>query len=134
MHIPDNSELKRLILDEAHKSKFPIHHGLSKTYRDLKKSFWWPDMKKDIATYVAQCVVFKKLKIEHQRPGNILQPLEIPMWNRDNISMDFIFVLPCTIGGHDSIWVIVDRLSKSNHFLQVKTSYKVINLARLFVA
>ncbi|XP_058761197.1 uncharacterized protein LOC131634544 [Vicia villosa] len=91
-------------------------------------------MKKEIAEYVSQCSICQQVKIEHQRPGGMLQPLEIPTWKWDSISMDFIVGLPRTRGGYDSIWVIVDRLTKSAHFLPVKTTHKVIHLARLFIA
>ncbi|XP_058769057.1 uncharacterized protein LOC131642912 [Vicia villosa] len=131
MCIPNDSELKRLILDEAHKSRFSIHPGSTKMYQDLRKDFWWPGMKKEIAEYVSQCSICQQVKIEHQRPGGMLQPLEIPTWKWDSISMDFIVGLPRTRGGHDSIWVIVDRLTKSAHFLPVKTTHNVIHLARL---
>lgn len=133
MCVPDNIELKRLIFHEAHKSKLSIHTGSTKMYQDLKKSFQWLGMKRDIAEYVAQCAVCQQVKIKHQKPRGTLQPLEIPMWKWDNISMDFIVGLPRTRGGHDSIWVTVDRSTKSAHFLPVKTTYKVVTLARLFM-
>ncbi|XP_058749773.1 uncharacterized protein LOC131622747 [Vicia villosa] len=91
-----------------------------------------PDFR-DVADYVEQCVICQQVKIEHQRPGGMLQPLDIPVWKWDSISMDFIVGLPRVLGGHDSIWVIVDRLTKSAHFLPVKTTHKVSHLARLFV-
>ena len=91
-------------------------------------------MKRDIAVYVSECAVCQQVKIEHQRPGGLLQPLEIPVWKWDSISMDFAVGLPRTQGGYDSIWVIVDRLTKSAHFLAVKTTYKASHLARLFIA
>src|SRR3954468_22904576 len=133
MFVPNDAELRRLILDEAHKSRFTIHPGSTKMYQDLKGNFWWPGMKRDVANYVEQCVICQQVKIEHQRPGGMLQPLDIPVWKWDSISMDFIVGLPRALGGHDSIWVIVDRLTKSAHFLLVKTTHKVSHLARLFV-
>src|SRR3954464_4124966 len=101
---------------------------------NLLLHFWWPGMKKEIAGYVARCPICQQVKIEHQRPGGMLQPLEIPVWKGDSISMDFIVGLPRAQGGYDSIWVIVDRLTKSAHFLPVKTTHKVMHLARLFIA
>ncbi|XP_058726825.1 uncharacterized protein LOC131598218 [Vicia villosa] len=100
----------------------------------FEERLWWPGMKKEIAEYVARCPICQQVKIEHQRPGGMLQPLEIPVWKWDSISMDFIVGLPRARGGYDSIWVIVDRLTKSAHFLPVKTTHKVIHLARLFIA
>ena len=91
-------------------------------YRDLKQIYWWPGMKKDIAEFVSQCLVCQKAKIEHQKPSGPLQPLEIPEWKWDSISMDFVMGLPRTPSGYDSIWVIVDRLTKSAHFIPVKST------------
>ena len=88
-------------------------------YKDLKATFWWTGMKTDVADYVASCLVCQKVKIEHQRPGGTLDPIDIPQWKWDSISMDFVTHLPRSVRGHDSIWVIVDRLTKCAHFLQL---------------
>jgi hypothetical protein len=122
--VPNDLKLRRLILEEAHKSSFSIHPGATKMYQDLKREFWWPSMKTDIVEFVARCIVCQQIKIEHQRPACLLQPLEIPQWKWEHISMDFVGGLPRTQKGHDSIWVIVDRLTKSAHFLPVKSTYK----------
>jgi hypothetical protein len=90
-------------------------------------------MREDIAEYVARCDTCQRVKAENQRPAGLLQPLEIPTWKWDDISMDFIVGLPRTQRGNDSIWVIVDRLTKVAHFLPVKTSYRVSRLAELYV-
>nr|GFC33292.1 putative reverse transcriptase domain-containing protein [Tanacetum cinerariifolium] len=74
-------------------------------------------MKKDIAMYVSKCLTCSKVKAEHQKPSGLLQQPEIPEWKRENITMDFVNKLPRTRSGHDSIWVIVDRLTKSAYFL-----------------
>ncbi|GJW37711.1 putative reverse transcriptase domain-containing protein [Tanacetum coccineum] len=79
--------------------------------------YWWPGMKRDIATYVSRCLTCAKVKAEHQRPSGLLQQPEIPEWKWENITMDFITKLPRTKNGHDAIWVVVDRLTKSAHFL-----------------
>jgi hypothetical protein len=84
-------------------------------YQDLKKMFWWPGMKKDIALFVAKCLACQRIKIEHQRPSGELQPLEIPEWKWESVAMNFIVGLPRTQTGFNSIWVIVDRLTKSAH-------------------
>jgi len=103
-------------------------------YQDLKQIFWWPKMKKEIVQYVASCLICQKTKIEHQRPAGMLQPLDIPEWKRDNITMDFVVGLPQTIQIFDSVWVIVDRLTKSAHFLPINIRYsleKLIGIIRL---
>ena len=115
-----NFELTKKILDEAHESQFSIHPGSNKMYQDLKKKFWWTRMKREIASYVAECDVCQRVKAEHLKPAGTLQPLPIPSWKWENISMDFITGLPRTLHGYNAIWVIVDRLTKSAHFLPVK--------------
>ncbi|GJT40460.1 putative reverse transcriptase domain-containing protein [Tanacetum coccineum] len=90
-------------------------------------------MKKDIAMYVSKCLTCSKVKAEHQKPSGLLQQPEIPEWKWENITMDFINKLPRTRSGHDSIWVIVDRLTKSAHFLAVREDFKTEKLARLYI-
>nr|GEU69539.1 putative reverse transcriptase domain-containing protein [Tanacetum cinerariifolium] len=113
--------LQDLIMYESHKSKYSIYLGSDKMYQDLKKLYWWPNMKAEIATYVSKCLTCAKVKVEHQKPSGLLQQLEIPYSKWEKITMDFITGLPRTSSGYDSIWVIVDRLTKSAHFLPVKT-------------
>ena len=77
-------------------------------------------MKKDIAEYVAKCLICQQVKIEHQAPTGTSQPLPIPEWKWKRITMDFVIGLPKTLGKNDVIWVIVDRLTKSAHFLPIR--------------
>ncbi|GJU02234.1 putative reverse transcriptase domain-containing protein [Tanacetum coccineum] len=102
-------------------------------YQDLKQLYWWPNMKADIATYVSKCLTCAKVKAEHQKPSGLLQQPEIPVWKWERISMDFIVGLPRTPSGYDSIWVIVDRLTKSAHFLPVKTTDSMEKLTQLYL-
>jgi hypothetical protein len=90
-------------------------------------------MKRAIAEYVALCDNYQRVKAERQRPVGLLQPLKIPEWKWEEISMDFIVGLPKTQSGYDSIWVIVVRLSKVAHFISVKTTYKGLKLAELYI-
>jgi hypothetical protein len=131
--VPKNAELRRDILDEAHQTRYTVHPGNNKMYQDLKKKFWWHGMKKDIAEYVAQCHVCQLVKAEHQRHAGLLKPLAVPMWKWDQISMDFVVCLPKAPGGQDAIWVIVDRLTKSAHFLPIKITDSMEKLADLYV-
>ena len=80
-------------------------------------------MKKEIAAFVARCDNCCRVKAIHLKPAILLQPLSIPSWKWDDISMDFIVGLPTTEKGHDSIWVIVDRMTKSAHFIPIKERY-----------
>ncbi|GJY75528.1 putative reverse transcriptase domain-containing protein [Tanacetum coccineum] len=100
--VPLKGDVRTLIMDEAHKSKYSVHPGADKMYYDLRDRYWWPRMKKDIAEYV-------------------------------RIAMDFVTKLPRTSSGHDTIWVIVDRLTKSAHFLPMREDYKMDRLARLYL-
>nr|ABA95223.1 retrotransposon protein, putative, Ty3-gypsy subclass [Oryza sativa Japonica Group] len=132
--VPDNKDLKDAILKEAHDTLYSIHPGSTKMYQDLKERFWWASMKREIAEYVAVCDVCQRVKAEHQKPAGLLQPLKIPEWKWEEIGMDFITGLPRTSSGHDSIWVIVDRLTKVAHFIPVKTTYSGSRLAELYMA
>jgi hypothetical protein len=133
MCVPNNDEIKRLILEEAHKSGFSIHPGSTKMYHDLKKGYWWPNMKAEIAEFVSRCLVCQQVKVEHQKPGGLLQPLEVPEWKWEHITMDFVGALPRNQKGQDSIWVIVDRLTKSAHFIPVKSTYKASQYAAIYI-
>ncbi|GJR26606.1 putative reverse transcriptase domain-containing protein [Tanacetum coccineum] len=131
--IPCYGDLRSVIMHESHKSKYSIHPGSEKMYQDVKKLYWWPNMKADIATYVSKCLTCARVKAEHQRPSGLLVQPEIPEWKWDNITMDFITKLPRSSQGFDTIWVIVDRLTKSAHFLPIRENDPLDKLARLYL-
>jgi hypothetical protein len=131
--IPKNKDLKKKILDEAHLSKFSMHPGSTKMYHDLKPLYCWTRMKKEIAQYVSECDTFQRIKASHLKSARALQPLSIPSWKLDDISMDFILGLPNTSRHHNSIWLIVDRLMKVAHFLPVHTTDKAQKYAELYI-
>ncbi|GJU74087.1 putative reverse transcriptase domain, ribonuclease H-like domain, aspartic peptidase domain protein, partial [Tanacetum coccineum] len=110
-----------------------VVNGSDKMYHDLKMLYWWPNMKADIATYVSKCLTCAKVKAEHQRPSGLLVQPDIPEWKWEKITMDFITKLPKTAAGYDSIWVIVDRLTKSAHFLPMKETDSTEKLTRLYM-
>ncbi|GJS97579.1 putative nucleotidyltransferase, ribonuclease H [Tanacetum coccineum] len=130
--VPEDPTLREALMTEAHSSPFSIHPGSTKMYHDLKQHFWWSGMKRDVATFVSKCLTCQQVKIEHQRASGLLQPLEIPVWKWDEISMDFVTGLPRTQRKHDAIWVVVDRLTKSAHFLPIRKDYPVSKLAEMF--
>jgi hypothetical protein len=132
--VPSIEELKKLILKEAHDTPYSIHLGGTKMYQDLKEQFWWHGMKREIAFYIAKCDVYQRVKAEHQRPAGLLQPLKVPMWKWEEVGMDFITGLPRSDKGHDSIWVVVDRLTKVAHFIPVKTTHNGRELADLYIS
>nr|GEW21148.1 putative reverse transcriptase domain-containing protein [Tanacetum cinerariifolium] len=125
--------IKDMIIHESHKSKYSIHLGSDKMYQDLNKLYWWPNMKADIATFVSKCMTCAKVKAEHQNPSSLLQQPEIPEWKWEKIIIDFVSGLPRTPTGYDSIWVIVDRLTKSAYFLPMKKTDSIEKLAQLYL-
>ncbi|GJU72183.1 putative reverse transcriptase domain-containing protein [Tanacetum coccineum] len=126
-------DVRTLIMDEAHKLKYSVHPRADKMYYDLRDRYWWSGMKKDITVYMSKCLTCLKVKAEHQRPSGLLQQPEILEWKWEGIAMDFVTKLPRTSSGHDTIWVIVDRLTKSAHFLPMREDYKMDRLARLYL-
>ncbi|GJV06724.1 putative nucleotidyltransferase, ribonuclease H [Tanacetum coccineum] len=131
--VPLIGDVRTMIMDEAHKSKYYVHPGADKMYHDLRDMYWWPGMKRDIATYVSKCLTCSKLKAEHQRPSGLLQQPEIPEWKWDTITMDFITKLSRSKSGHDTIWVIFDRLTKSAYFLAIRKDYSTEKLAKIYI-
>nr|GFA16525.1 reverse transcriptase domain-containing protein [Tanacetum cinerariifolium] len=102
-------------------------------YQDMKKLYWWPNMKADIATYVRKCLTCAKVKAEHQRPSGLLVRPEIPVWKWDNITMDFVTKLPKSPQGYDTIWVIVDKLTKSAIFAPMREIDPLEKLEKLYL-
>ncbi|GJT95276.1 putative reverse transcriptase domain-containing protein [Tanacetum coccineum] len=107
--------------------------GSDKMYQDLKKLYWWPNMKAEIATYVSKCLTCAKVKIEYQKPSGLLVQPEIPKWKWENITMDFVTKLPRTATRQDTIWVIVDRLTESAYFLPMREDDTLEKLTRQYL-
>jgi hypothetical protein len=131
--VPNLKPIRELILQEAYDSAYSIHPDSTKMYKDMKTRYWWYGMKRDIVLYVSLCDTCQRVKAEHQRPARLLQPLKISKWKWEEIGMDFIDGLPCTQAGYDSIWVIMDRLTKAAHFISVKTTYSGAKLVELYM-
>ncbi|GKG03182.1 putative reverse transcriptase domain-containing protein [Tanacetum coccineum] len=124
--LPCYGNLRTVIMHESRKSKYSIHPSSDKMY-------WWPNMKANIATYVSKCLTCAKVKAEHQRPLGLLVQPEIPQWKWDNITMDFVMKLPKSSQGYDTIWVIVDRLTKSAIFMPMRETDPMDKLARMYL-
>ncbi|WVZ71149.1 hypothetical protein U9M48_019769, partial [Paspalum notatum var. saurae] len=120
--VPNVDIIRKLILSEAHDTAYSIHPSSTKMYYDLKERFWWYGMKRAVAEY--------RVKAEHQRPAGLLQPLKVLEWKWEEITMDFIVGLP----RYNSIWVVVDRLTKVAHFIPVNTTYSGAKLAELYIS
>nr|GFB65201.1 reverse transcriptase domain-containing protein [Tanacetum cinerariifolium] len=120
-------------MHESHKSKYSIHPSSDKMYQDMKKLYWWPNMKADIATYVSKCLTCAKVKAKHKKPSRLLVQPNIPEWKWDNITMDFVTKLPKSSQGYDTIWVIVDRLTKSAIFTPIRETDPMDKLERIYL-
>ncbi|GKE40570.1 putative reverse transcriptase domain-containing protein [Tanacetum coccineum] len=131
--LPCYGDLRNVIMHESHKSKYSIHLGFEKMYQDMKKLYWWPNMKANIATYVSKCLTCAKVKAEHQRPSGLLVQPDIPQWKWENITMDFVTKIPKSSQGYDTIWVIVDRLTKSAIFVPMRETDLMDKLARMYL-
>ena len=115
--------LRERILDEAHTLRYVVHLGSTMMYHDLKTLYWWNNMKLDVADFLSKCLNCQQVKVEHMRPGGTSQEIALPLWKWEMINMDFIIGLLRSRNQYDSIWMIVDRLTKSAHFLPVRTNY-----------
>ncbi|KAI3780664.1 hypothetical protein L2E82_10650 [Cichorium intybus] len=131
--IPDHDNLRTFLIEEIHETRYSIHPGADKMYHGLRTNYWWSGMKKDIALFVAKCLTCSRVKAEHQRPSGLLVQPVIPEWKWEAIAMDFVTKLSRTTKGHDNIWVIIDRLTKSAHFLPIREHFKVEQLARIYI-
>ena len=99
----------------------------------LRKDYFWPNMKNELDEYIAKCFECQQVKTEHQHPTGLLQPLPIPSWKWEIISLDFITGLPRNQNLNDSIMVVVDKISKETHLIPIKTTYKAANIADIFL-
>jgi hypothetical protein len=127
--VPNIKELKDKIHREAHESAYSIHPRGNKMYHDLKATYWWYSMKRDIALYVAISDTCQQVKAKHQRPAGLLQLLHVSEWKWKEIAMNFIMGLPRTQSGYDFVWVIMDRLTKVAHIIPVRTTHSGPQLA-----
>ncbi|KAL0537135.1 hypothetical protein IC582_026105 [Cucumis melo] len=132
--VPSDSAVKTELLSEAHSSPFSMHPGSTKMYQDLKRVYWWRNMKREVVEFVSRCLVCQQVKAPRQKPAGLLQPLSIPEWKWKNVSMDFITGLPRTLRGFTVIWVVVDRLTKSAHFVPGKSTYTASKWAQLYMS
>ncbi|KAL0551906.1 hypothetical protein IC582_010998 [Cucumis melo] len=132
--VPSDSAVKKELLSEAHSSPFSMHPGSTKMYQDLKRVYWWRNMKREVAEFVSKCLVCQQVKAPRQKQAGLLQPLSVPKWKWENVSMDFITGLPRTLRGLTVIWVVVDRLTKSAHFVPGKSTYTASKWAQLYMS
>ncbi|KAL0537615.1 hypothetical protein IC582_026598 [Cucumis melo] len=132
--VPSDSAIKTELLSETHSSPFSMHPCSTKMYQDLKRVYWWRNMKREVAEFVSRCLVCQQVKAPRQKPAGFLQPLSIPEWKWENVSMDLITGLPRTLRGFTVIWVVVERLTKSAHFVPGKSTYTASKWAQLYMS
>ncbi|KAA0040652.1 pol protein [Cucumis melo var. makuwa] len=131
--VPEDTAVKTELLTEAHSSPFTMHPGSTKMYQDLRSVYWWRGMKREVADFVSRCLVCQQVKAPRQHPAGLLQPLSVPGWKWESVSMDFITGLPKTLKGYTVIWVVVDRLTKSAHFVPGKSTYTASKWGQLYM-
>ncbi|KAG8482764.1 hypothetical protein CXB51_024175 [Gossypium anomalum] len=132
--VPKDSDLRRSILKEAHEGFCAMHPEGNKLYHDLRELYWWLGLKREVTEFVGKCLICQQVKAEHQLPSEFLQPVKIPLWKWERVTIDFVTGLPLTLSKKDSIWVIVDRLTKSAHFIPVRIDFSLRKLAKLCMA
>ena len=131
--VPQLIELREEILRDFHCSSFAVHLGGTKMYRDLRRQYYWSGMKRHIRDFVRRCLTCQQVKAEHQRLTGLLQPLEVAEWKWEHVTMEFVTELPRTSRRHDAVWVIVDRLTKSAHFLAVRMTFTLEEFCGLYI-
>ncbi|KAL0540120.1 hypothetical protein IC582_024350 [Cucumis melo] len=131
--VPEDSAVNVEILIEAHNSSFTMHPGSTKMYQNMRRAYWWRNTKREVANFISRCLVCQQVKAPKQKPAGLLQPLGVPEWKWESVSIDFITGLPRTLKGYTVIWVVVDRLTKSAHFVLGKSNYTVSKWGQLYM-
>ena len=131
--VPQLTDLREEILREFHCSRFAVHPGGKKMYQDLRRQYYWSGMKRHVGDFVQQCLTCQQVKAEHQKPTGLLQPLKVAKWKWEHVTMDFVTHLLRTSRRHDAVWVIVDRLTKSAHFLAVQMTFTLEEFCRFYL-
>jgi hypothetical protein len=131
--VPNAQELKHMILHETHNVPYAGHPVYQKTVVAIKSHYFWLGMKKEINEYIARCMEWQKVKVENRHPAGLLQPLTILEWKWEMVTMDFIMGLPRTGKLHDSIMVVVDKITKFSHFIPLKTTHKETEVSDIFM-
>ena len=132
LYIPPHKDIKLQILLKAHDIPIAAHPSYIKTYNTLRKSFWWKGMKKEILPYVTRCLSCQRIKAKRIKYPRKLQPNDIPQMKWENIFMDFVTGLPKS-KGYDSIFVVIDMLTKMTHLFLVRKDSSTKDIAHVFM-
>ena len=133
VYIPNSSELRKSVLQEMHNAPYVGHPGYQKTLTMVRKEYFWPGMKNEAANYIARCMECQRVKVEHRHPTGLLQPLPILEWKWEVVTIDFITKLPQSSRQHESIMVVMEKLTKAAHFVPVKLTQKATNVAEIYM-
>jgi hypothetical protein len=133
IYVPNSHELKNMILREMHNVPYVGHLGYQKTIATIKSQYYWPGMKKEVVDFISKCLECQRVKDEHRHPASLLHPLPISEWKWVVVTMDFTGKLHITHKQHDSIMVVVDKLTKASHFIPVKLTHKETNIAYIYM-
>jgi hypothetical protein len=130
----ENGNIQRIILKEAHRALYCAHQGVKKMYANMRKLFLWVGMKHNIVHFISKCLECQQVKVDHHHSKGLLQPHVVPMSKWEVISMNFVVGFSLTSHRHNAILVIVDKLTKSSHFILVRDTYDITDVARVFVS
>ena len=131
--VPQLIDLREEILREFHCSRLFVHPGGTKMYQDLRRRYYWSWMKRHVGDFVRRCLTCQQVKAEHQKPAGLLQPLKVAEWKWEQVTRDFVTHLPRTQQRHDGVWVIVDLLTKSVHFLAVRMTFALERFCWIYI-
>ena len=131
--VSHSTDLREEILREFYCSRFAVHPGGTKMYQDLHRQYYWSRMKRNVGDFVRRCLTCQQVKDEHQKPTWLLQPLEVAKWKWEHVTMELLTYFPRTPQRHDAVWVIVDRLNKSTHFLAVRMTFTLERFCWLYI-
>jgi hypothetical protein len=132
IYVPNYQELKNLILKEMHNVPYVGHLGYHKTIAVVNSQYYWPGMKKEVVDFITKCFECQKVKVKHRHPTGMLQPLLILEWKWEVVTLNFITMLLRKTKQHDSIMVVVDKLTKAAHFILVKLNHKETNIIDIY--
>jgi hypothetical protein len=133
VYVPNSSEMKNTVVREMHNVPYVEHPRYQKSIAAIRSQYFWHGVKKEVANYIAKCLEFQKVKNEHRHPARLLHPFPIQEWKWEVVTIDFITNMPRMIKNHDSIMVVVDKLTKDAHFIPIKTTNKEKNIAEIYM-
>ena len=131
--VPQLTDMREEILKEFHYSRFVVHPGGTEMYQDLHRQYYLSGIKRHVGDFVQQCFTCQQVKAKHQNLAGLLQPLDLVEWKWEYVTMEFVTHLPWTPRRHDVVWVIVDRLTKSAHFLALRMTFTLEEFFQLYI-